>query len=140
MDDLIEGAHASNRPGFFFTSSSRISGHSDLTEVIIPASQLALTGPSEQLDAAHWPVRGDLAHIRLAGICFVPHYAVPMPHAVSGDSAVLRSAAQNSAEAMGNLTTGDVFNVLDMAGGWAWGQVGETGLVGYLPMTALTLT
>ncbi|HMP57532.1 MAG TPA: hypothetical protein PKD92_13315 [Novosphingobium sp.] len=24
-----------------------------------------------------------------------------------------------------------------IAGGWAWGQVGEDGLVGYLPMVAL---
>ena len=140
MDDLIEGAHASNRPGFLFSSPSRISGRPDLTEVIIPASQLALTGPSEQLDAAHWPVRGDLAHIRLAGICFVPHYAVPMPHVVSVGSAVLLSAAQDNAEAMGSLASGDLFNVLDMAGGWAWGQQGEQGLVGYLPMTALTLS
>jgi hypothetical protein len=27
--------------------------------------------------------------------------------------------------------------VLDIAGGWAWGQVGDAGLVGYLPMAAL---
>ena len=27
--------------------------------------------------------------------------------------------------------------VLDIAGGWAWGQVGEDGFVGYLPMAVL---
>jgi hypothetical protein len=27
--------------------------------------------------------------------------------------------------------------VLDIAGSWAWGQVGEDGLVGYLPLAVL---
>jgi hypothetical protein len=132
MDGLIEGAHPSNRPAF------RFSGQSHLSDVIIPAGQLALSGPSKQLDAAHWPVRGDLAHIRLAGICFVPHYAVPIPHAVANGAAVLRASANDTAEAMGELAAGTLFNVLDMAGGWAWGQVEEDGLVGYLPLSALT--
>jgi hypothetical protein len=30
-----------------------------------------------------------------------------------------------------------VFNVLDIAGNWAWGQVGEEGLVGYVATDAL---
>jgi len=41
---------------------------------------LAMTGPSVTADPGCLPVRGDLAHIKLAGLCFVPHYAVPMPH------------------------------------------------------------
>ena len=131
MDGLIEGAHPYNRPAF------RFSGQSDLSDAIIPAGQLALSGPSKQLDAAHWPVRGDLAHIRLAGICFVPHYAVPMPLVIAGGAAVLRAASGDSAEAIASLAAGTQFNVLDLAGGWAWGQVGEDGLVGYLPLSAL---
>lgn len=108
-----------------------------MTAHAIPTGQLSLAGPSEKLDSAHWPVRGDLAHIRLAGRCFVPHYAVPMPHAVAASGATLRALGRDDGEAMDALASGTVFNVLDMAGGWAWGQVGDDGLVGYLPLTAI---
>lgn len=131
MDNLIEGPSEANRPLF------RFEGPADLTATTPPTGQLSLSGPSEKLDAAHWPVRGDLAHIRLAGRCFVPHYAVPMPHAVKPDGAVLRVAGRADAEARAELTGGTLFNVLDIAGGWAWGQVGADGFVGYLPMDVL---
>lgn len=108
----------------------------NLTATTVPAGQLALAGPSEELDAAHWPVRGDLAHVRLAGRCFVPHYAVPMPHELTA-AAALKVAGRDDAETREQLAGGTEFNVLDMAGGWAWGQVGEDGCVGYLPLSAL---
>jgi hypothetical protein len=41
------------------------------------------------------------------------------------------------AEVREQLATGTLFNVLDMTGGWAWGQVGEDGFVGYLPVETL---
>lgn len=103
----------------------------------IPSEQLRLSGPSEKLDAPHWPVRGDLAHIRLAGRVFVPHYAVPMERRVIAGGANLLTQNRADAEQREALTGGTLFNVLDMAGGWAWGQVGEDGFVGYLPLDAL---
>ena len=51
--------------------------------------------------------------------------------------ATLRVAAKPEAEAREELDEGTLFNVLDITGGWAWGQVGEDGCVGYLPLTAL---
>lgn len=102
-----------------------------------PRGELALSGPSARIDRARTPVRGDLAHIALAGRCFVPHYAVPMPHAVKLPGATLRAAGKPQAAALTELSTGTVFQVLDIAGGWAWGQVGDDGLVGYLPMPAI---
>lgn len=104
-----------------------------------PTGQLTLSGPAEKLDAAHWPVRGDLAHVRLAGRCFVPHYAAPMPHLVQAAGAALRVAGKHDAELRDDLPGGTLFNVLDMAGGWAWGQVGEDGFVGYLPLDVLSV-
>jgi hypothetical protein len=130
MDSLIAGPGGSKRPVFLFEV------HEELSETTIPTGQLALSGPSEKLDAAHWPVRGDLAHIRLAGRCFVPHYAVPQPH-TARDGALLRAADSTDADAMAPLSAGTVFNVLDIAGGWAWGQVGEDGLVGYVALDQL---
>lgn len=131
MDSLLGGPSGANRPVF------RFEGHDDLTATAIPTGQLSLSGPSEKLDALHWPVRGDLAHIRLAGRVFVPHYAVPMEQRVVSAGADLRTAGRADAELREALVGGTVFNVLDLAGGWAWGQVGEDGFVGYLPLDAL---
>lgn len=101
-----------------------------------PKGELALTGPSETLDAAHWPARGDLAHIRLAGNVFVPHYAEPLPY-VLDLPATLLTAPREDALVREEVPAGVPFNVLDIAGKWAWGQIGEDGCVGYLPVAAL---
>ena len=108
----------------------------DLTAIVIPTGQIALTGPSEKLDPALWPVRGDLAHIALAGRCFVPHYAVPIPFQLAAASE-LKVAARPDADTRAAVEAGETFNVLDVSGGWAWGQLGEDGWGGYLPLTAL---
>ena len=131
MDNLPYAASAANRPIFQF------SGHETLTVTAIPEGQFGLSGPAEKLDDAHWPVRGDLAHIRLAGRCFVPHYAVPMPRRIVAQGANLLSGNRADAEVREQLAGGTLFNLLDVTGGWAWGQVGEDGFVGYLPIDAL---
>jgi hypothetical protein len=97
---------------------------------------LALTGPSVTAEAGHLPVRGDLAHIKLAGRYFVPHYAVPMPHHVIG-TVRLHDAARADAPEVCTLPAGATFDVLDIAGNWAWGQFGEDGPVGYVPLESL---
>jgi hypothetical protein len=132
MDSLMLNDDAANRP--LFTRE----GPEDLIEPAIPTGQLSLAGPSEKLDAANWPIRGDLAHIRLAGRCFVPHYSAPMPHVVMAPGAVLRKLGQPEADALAELAGGAHFDVLDMAGGWCWGQVTGHGLVGYIPHDRLT--
>ncbi len=131
MHNLPPDDHAANRPLFRFESTP------DLPDNAIPTGQLSLSGPSEKLDAAHWPVRGDLAHIRLAGRCFVPHYAVPMPQLVATGGASLHVASRDDSDVMTLLVAGETFNVLDMAGNWAWGQQGDAGLVGYVALSAL---
>lgn len=108
-----------------------------MTASAIPTGQLSLSGPAEKLDEAHWPVRGDLAHIRLAGRCFVPHYAVPMERLVVPAGAKLLARNSQDGEIREELGGGAPFNVLDISGSWAWGQVGEDGCVGYLPLEAL---
>ena len=56
----------------------------------MPEGTYALSGPGVTAEAGHLPVRGDLAHIKLAGRYFVPHYAVPLPHAIAAAGAILR--------------------------------------------------
>ena len=112
-----------------------------MTDLILPTltSSHSLTGPAPKAEGpAHTrAVRGDLAHVRYAGQVFVSHYAVPMPRTVGAAGATLRTAGREEAEAIGTLAAGETFNLLDKAGGWGWGQQGEDGLVGYLPLTAL---
>lgn len=114
--------------------------HAELLPAALPTNlterDFALARPSEGFDPLRRPVRGDLAHIRCAGRIFVPHYAVPMPHRVTGEARLVRMGRGDD-EVLATLAANTLFNVLDIAGGLAWGQVGEDGLVGYVPMTAL---
>lgn len=126
---------ASKRRAFLFA------GKPDVTDLILPSltTSHSLKGPAPKADPhAHTrAVRGDIAHIRYAGQVFVSHYAVPMPKTVGAAGATLRTAGREDAEVIGTLAAGETFNLLDKAGGWGWGQQGEDGLVGYLPLTAL---
>ena len=94
-------------------------------------TSFALTGPSPALAPGYVPVRGDLAHIAMAGKWFVPHYAVPMPHVVRAGGAPLLKAAGGS-DVLEQLAAGARFDVLEMSGGWCWGQAGPEGFVGYV--------
>lgn len=97
---------------------------------------LAMTGPSASADPGCLPVRGDLAHIKLAGRYFVPHYAVPMPRALKS-GAILRVFGRDDADVISDLPAGETFNVLDIAGNWSWGQLGDDGAVGYVALSDL---
>lgn len=125
----------SKRPAFLFA------GKPAVTDLVLPSlkTSYSLGGPAPKCDGAAQTraVRGDLAHIRYAGQVFVSHYAVPMPRTVGPAGASLNAAAREDADVVGTLAAGETFNLLDKAGGWAWGQQGEDGLVGYLPLTAL---
>jgi len=119
-----------------------LEGLTDIAAITAPGASFTLSGPSVKLDPAHLPVRGDVAHIRLAGKVFVPHYVVPMAHRVNGTGTQVFKAARADADVLAELPTGSAFQVLDVAGGWAWGQAGdgaldEAGVVGYVPADAL---
>ena len=124
-------------PLFHFGDSDELATNDSHVREAANGLSFALAGPGVTAEAGHLPVRGDLAHINLAGRYFVPHYAVPMPRIVSAAGTVLRKASRSDGEAVETLAAGTVFNVLDIAGGWAWGQVGEDGFVGYLPLDTL---
>jgi hypothetical protein len=124
-------------PIFAFGGSHQLSADDSHVRNGFAGLSFVLSGPGVTAEAGHLPVRGDLAHIKLAGRYFVPHYVVPMPRKVSGDAVILRKSANETAEGVETLAGGTVFNVLDMSGSWAWGQVGEDGFVGYLPLAAL---
>ncbi|HLV06851.1 MAG TPA: SH3 domain-containing protein [Croceibacterium sp.] len=97
----------------------------------------ALSGPEPKAEPGRTPLRGDLAHIGLAGKFFVPHYAVPQPRAVMPGGAPLMSAPGEGAEELCTLIEGDSFEVLDIVGTWAWGCLSLEGPVGYVKLDRL---
>lgn len=96
----------------------------------------ALAGPVARPDGS-MPLRGDLAHIGLAGKYFVPHYAVPQPRTVLPGGAPLLANNDGGAEELCTLMEGDSFEVLDVIGAWAWGCLSLEGPVGYVLLDRL---
>ena len=74
--------------------------------------------------------------MRLAERVFAPHYAAPMPCELHA-AAELRSAPAGDADILAGLSPGDAFEVLELAGGNAWGVAPRVGLVGYICASAL---
>ena len=102
-----------------------------------PQGPYTLAGPAVRPDPRRVPLRGDLAHIALAGKHFVPHYAVPQPRSVMpGGAPVMTETGEDAAE-LCTLLEGDSFEVLDVAGGWAWGCLSLEGPVGYVRLDRL---
>lgn len=97
----------------------------------------ALAGPAVRPDGGKLPLRGDLAHIGLAGKYFVPHYAVPQPRTVLPGGARLLTGTEAGAEELCTLMEGDSFEVLDIAGAFAWGCLSLDGPVGYVHLDRL---
>lgn len=110
---------------------------SNLSEAGHSRKAFALTGRSAALDPKTHAVRGDLADVRLAEYVFAPHYAAPMPCVASREATI--HAGRNDVEVVATLNAGDRFDVLELAGGSAWGTAVASGMVGYVDRTALEL-
>ncbi|WP_447725090.1 SH3 domain-containing protein [Sphingomonas koreensis] len=80
--------------------------------------------------------RRDLADVRLADRVFAPHYAAPVAYVVTAATA-LRAAKESDAEVLVQLAEGDVFEVLELSAGTAWGSAPGSGLVGYVDAAQL---
>jgi hypothetical protein len=77
-----------------------------------------------------------VADIRLADRVFAPHYAAPMPRRIASQASLLAANADDAA-ILAELRSGEVFEVLDLAGGKAWGIAVGHNLVGYIDAAAL---
>jgi hypothetical protein len=101
-----------------------------------PQGSYALAGPVEK-PAPGVPLRGDIAHIGLAGRYFVPHYAVPQPRTVMPGGASLVANPAADAQELCVLMEGDSFEVLDIISGYAWGCLSLEGPSGYIHLDRL---
>ena len=76
--------------------------------------------------------RPDLADLDLQGLVAADRYDAPKPRQVAVPTAALRKAAHPMAEQWDQLLFGEVFRVLEVQDGFAWGQAARDGYVGYV--------
>ena len=103
----------------------------DHGEYAVPAGVLGLKGPVEKPAPGTLPLRGDLAHMALAGSHLAAHYVIPHVHAVGSAGAGLRLNPRGDAEVFAELAAGSRFELLDVAGDWVWGCPGPQGPSGW---------
>lgn len=83
------------------------------------------------------PYRPDLAARHLEGAIKAERYADGTPQRVIAPVAPLRAAPEATAGLSTELLFGEDFTVYERRNGWAWGQAGFDGYVGYTPEPAL---
>src|SRR5690606_37070968 len=97
----------------------------------------ALSGPEPKAEPGRTPLRGELAHIGLAGKFFVPHYAVPQPSAGMPGGAPLPSALGEGGVGMCMPIEEASLEVLDIVGTWVGGWLTLEGPVCYVMLDRL---
>jgi len=97
-----------------------------------------MTQQSEQLDRRINAVRAELAASELEGRAQASRYAAPRPMRVTAGKAELHRAPDRDAPVDTQLLCGDVVDVYDEAGNWAWVQNQRDRYVGYLPKGCLS--
>lgn len=103
----------------------------------VPQGPLRLAGPVARPAPGTLPLRGDLAHIALAGRYLAAHYVIPQMREVSAAGAPMHLAARTDSETVTELDAGTPVEVLDIAGEWAWACLGPDGPSGYVRLAAL---
>lgn len=106
-------------------------------EYAMPAGRLGLKGPVEKPAPGTLPLRGDLAHIALAGTHLAAHYVIPLIRIVDSEGASMRLMPRDDSEVMHSISAGTALEVLDEAGDWAWATIGPDGPSGYVDRSAL---
>lgn len=109
----------------------------DIDEDAVPQGPFVLAGPVERADPRTTPLRGDIAHIALAGRYFVPNYVVPIERMVGDMGANLRTEPSDASEIVHDLSPGQRFDLLDATGDWGWGCCSLNGPVGYVKLAEL---
>ena len=103
----------------------------------VPEGPLRLAGSVARPAPGTLPLRGDLAHIALAGKYLAAHYVIPQNRIVTSDGLAMHLSARAESDVVMRLASGTLIEVLDVAGEWAWGCLGPEGPSGYLPLAGL---
>ncbi|MEM6909245.1 MAG: hypothetical protein AAF494_11245 [Pseudomonadota bacterium] len=100
-------------------------------EYKIPSRELGLNGPVTKPKPGTLPLRGDLAHIALAGKHLAAHYVIPERRSIGTSGAALHLLPRKDSEIANRMAPGAAFEVLDVEGDWVWGCAGPDGPSGY---------
>lgn len=103
----------------------------------LPQGTVGLTGPVDRVAPGTLPLRGDLAHIALAGTFLAAHYVVPMTRMIGDQPVTLKLQARDDAAEGAALAANEAVELLDISGDWAWITKGPQGPSGYLRQGAL---
>ncbi len=103
----------------------------------LPDDTVGLKGPVAKPAPGTLPLRGDLAHIALAGQYLAAHYVIPMNRRIGDAPATLKLGMQDDADDGATVDPGQMVELLDVAGDWAWIACGPAGPSGYVRLGRL---
>ena len=103
----------------------------------VPAGNLGLKGPVAKPAPGTLALRGDLAHIALAGVHLAAHYVIPEIRLVGAQGADVMENTRDDSPVITHFAPGTEIEVLDIAGEWIWGCLGPQGPSGYMKASCL---
>ena len=103
----------------------------------VPRGDLGLKGPVEKPAPGTLPLRGDLAHIALAGTHLAAHYVIPQSRIVGAKGVEVMENTRDDSPRITQFAPGTLIEVLDVAGDWVWGCLGPQGPSGYMKADCL---
>ena len=116
-----------------------MSGSGSESAYALPDGPLGLTGPVERPAAGTLPLRGDLAHIALAGSHLAAHYVIPQNARVKTERAEMLCQPREDAELNCVMERGFALEVLDIGTEWVWCCFGPDGPSGYVRSDCLDM-
>ena len=110
---------------------------SDVTTYKVPDGPLRLAGPVVRPKPGTLPLRGDLAHIALAGRYLAAHYVIPKLRNIGDAPTEMHLAGRDDSDVVTEIAAGTSIEVLDIAGEWAWVCLTPEGPSGYVRIAQL---
>lgn len=98
----------------------------------VPGGDIGLKGPVKRPEPGTLPLRGDLAHMALAGTHLAAHYVIPHIRTVGPDGVDVMANTRDDSPVVTRFDPGTRIEVLDVAGEWVWGCLGPEGPSGYM--------
>lgn len=102
------------------------------TQYQVPSGKLGLKGPVQKPAPGTVPLRGDLAHIALAGTHLAAHYVIPHIRTIGETGADVLENTRDDSPIVTQFAPGTRVEILDVAGEWLWGCLGPEGPSGYM--------
>lgn len=110
---------------------------SDVTTYQVPDGPLRLAGPVVRPEPGTLPLRGDMAHVALAGSYLAAHYVIPQARQIGAAAAEMHLAARDDSDVVVTLDPGTQIEALDIAGEWIWACLSPEGPSGYIRLSQI---